>query len=315
MPTSRVSRAALSFVASTALLLSGCASGGSSPGDDEMSSADVIPELHALLPQQVRDSGVLTVATDPQYPPCDFINDSGDIDGFNHDLLMAIAPRLGVKIEQQAISFDGLLPGVQSGRFTAAMECITDNAERQKTVKFVDYAYATKSILTTADNTKGIAENPLSICGLHAGVQTGTEFVSDVELFTRNCEAAGRAPVRVTHFPSAGDQNTALQSDRIDFALTNTSTGTWQARVSNNAFEVIANPLLSRTYVGIVVGLDADDTAEALLGALEAIIEDGTYAKVMQEWDVEADSLHEPGINLATARPLPLPEPCGACGF
>ncbi|MGW3472606.1 ABC transporter substrate-binding protein [Saccharopolyspora sp. NPDC000995] len=315
MSKSRGLTATLSLVASAALLISGCAPGTTSPSENKTTSAEVIPELRGQLPQQVRDSGVLVVATDPQYPPCDFTNESGQIDGFNHDLLMEMAPRLGVKIEQEAISFDGLLPGVQSGRFTAAMECITDNVEREKTVKFVDYAYATKSVLVSSKNNKGITGNPLSVCGLHAGVQTGTEFVTDVELFTKNCEAAGRAPVEVTNFPSAGDQNTALQAGRIDFAVTNTATGAWQAKVSNKAFDVIPNPLLSRTYVGIVVAPDADGTAEALLGALTAMIKDGTYDKVMARWGIEEDALKEPGINLATTRPLKLPEPCGTCGF
>ncbi|WP_163751603.1 ABC transporter substrate-binding protein [Mycolicibacterium helvum] len=274
-----------------------------------------MPELHALLPQQVRDSGVITVATDPSYPPCDFTNDAGQIDGFNHDLLMAMAPRLGVKIEQKSITFDGLLPGVQSGRFTAAMECITDNLEREKTVKFVDYAYATKSLLVSSKSDKGITENPLTLCGLNAGVQTGTEFVSDVDLFNKNCQGAGRPPVQVTNFPSAGDQNTALQSGQIDFAVTDTATGAWQVKTSNNAFKVVPNPLLARTYVGIVVTPDADDTAKAFLGALTAIIKDGTYGKVMDKWGLADIALDEPGINLATTRPLKVPEPCGACGF
>ncbi|AQT79905.1 hypothetical protein B1R94_12440 [Mycolicibacterium litorale] len=255
------------------------------------------------------------MATDPSYPPCDFTNDAGQIDGFNHDLLMAMAPRLGVTIEQKAITFDGLLPGVQSGRFTAAMECITDNMEREKTVKFVDYAYATKSLLVSAKSDKGITENPLTVCGLHAGVQTGTEFVTDVELFNKNCLQAGRPAVQVTNFPSAGDQNTALQSGQIDFAVTDTATGAWQVKTSNNAFKVIANPLLARTYVGIVVTPDADNTAKALLGALTAMIKDGTYGNVMDKWGLKDIALDEPGINLAASRPLPVPEPCGACGF
>lgn len=304
--------ATLSLIAAAALLVTGCTAQADPPdsGGDEL----VIAELNELLPQKVRDSGVLTVATDPQYPPCDFTNEEGEIDGFNHDILMAMAPRLGVEIKQEGISFDGLLPGVQSGRYDAAMECITDNLERQETVQFVDYAYATKSLITTSENPKEITENPLSVCGLQAGVQTGTEFVEDAERFSQNCEQEGLAPLNVTNFPTAGDQNTALQSGRIDFAYTNTATGVWQNEQSGEAFTVIPSPLLSRTYVGIVVALDADDTAKALLGALEAIIDDGTYSEIMADWSLQDIELDTPGINLASASPLELPELCGDCG-
>ncbi|MFF3854278.1 ABC transporter substrate-binding protein [Micromonospora sp. NPDC002575] len=302
--------ATLSLLAATALLVSGCGAEAETSKDDSQR----VPGLNELLPQKVRDAGFLTVGTDPQYPPCDFTNDAGKIDGFNHDILMAMAPRLGIEIRQQAIAFDGLLPGVQSGRFDAAMECITDNAERQKTVQFVDYAYATKSVITTSENKQNITANPLTTCGLKAGVQTGTEFVEDAELFSKNCQSVGKGALQVTNFPTAGDQNTALQSGRIDFAFTNTATGVWQAKASNGQFKIVPSPLLSRTYVGIVVGLDADGTAKALLGALEAIIKDGTYDKIMSEWELKDIALTEPGINLATERPLELPKICGACG-
>ena len=194
-----------------ALLASGC---GSSSSDGTTSAGgSVNQKLHDLLPQQVRESGVLKVATDPEYPPCDFTNSAGQVDGFNHDLLVAMGRVLGVKIQQPAISFDGLLPGVQSGRFDAAMECITDNAERQKTVKFVDYAYATLSNMTVAANPKNITENPLSLCGLHAGVQTGTEFVGDVERFSKNCEQSGKSAITITNFPSASSFALSLKSE------------------------------------------------------------------------------------------------------
>lgn len=276
----------------------------------------MMPELNALLPQSIRDSGEILIATDPQYPPCDFINDQGEIDGFNHDLLVAMSERLGVELKQEAIAFDGLLPGVEAGRYDGAMECITDNLERQKTVKFVDYAYATKGIIALSDNSKGISENPLSVCGLQAGVQTGTEFVDDAARFSENCVNEGLEPVTITNFPTAGDQNTALQSGRIDFAITSIATGVWQAKESDGAFVVFPSPLLSRTYVGIVVALDADDTAKALLGALEAIIADGTYDKIMTDkWQLSDLALDTPGINLAATDPLELPELCGACGL
>jgi len=314
MRTTRVP-AVLSLLAVTALLVSGCTA-GSSTGDGGATDDQVVPELNALLPDSVRESGVLTVGTDPQYPPCDFTNDAGEIDGFNHDLLMAMAPFLGVEIKQEAISFDGLLPGVESGRFDAAMECITDNLERQKTVQFVDYAYATKGLITLSANDHDISENPLSICGLHAGVQTGTEFVDDAARFSENCAQEGKPAVEITNFPTAGDQNTALQSGRIDFAITSIATGVWQAKESDDAFVVFPSPLLSRTYVGIVVGLEADGTAKALLGALEAIIEDGTYDEIMDgKWGLSDLALATPGINLASTNPLELPELCGACGF
>lgn len=310
----RRTTAMVSLTVVAALVAVGCAAGTPS-GDPSESASDLVdPALQALLPEDILEKGEILVGTDPSYPPCDFLNDEGEIDGYNNALLQAMAPRLGVKIRMEAIAFDGLLPGVESGRFDAAMECITDNAERQEIVQFVDYSYSTKGIIKLAESAAEITENPLTMCGLDAGVQTGTEFVIDVELFNQNCEESGEPAIKTTNFPTTADQNTALQSGQIDFAVTSFATGAWQAKETDGLFEILASPLLAKTYVGIVVGLESDNLAAALEGALASIMEDGTYVEVLKEWKLEALALPAAGINLATSDPLEVPVPCGACG-
>ncbi len=310
----RRTTAMVSLTMVATLVAVGCAA--ASPSDDTSGSASDLfdPALHELLPDDIVEKGEILVGTDPSYPPCDFLNDAGEIDGYNNALLQAMAPRLGVEIRMEAIAFDGLLPGVESGRFDAAMECITDNAERQEIVQFVDYSYSTKGIIKLADSAAEITENPLTMCGLHAGVQTGTEFVTDVELFNENCTQAGEEAIEMTNFPTTADQNTALQSGQIDFAVTSFATGVWQAKETDGLFEILSSPLLAKTYVGIVVDLDSDDLAAALEGALTAIMEDGTYEEVLKDWELEELALPAAGINLATSDPLEIPVPCGSCG-
>lgn len=310
----RRTTAMVSLTMVAALVAVGCAAGTPSGEPSASSSGVVDPALHKLLPAAIRDKGEILVGTDPSYPPCDFRNDAGEIDGYNNAILQAIAPVLGVKITMQGIAFDGLLPGVESGRFNAAMECITDNAERRKIVQFVDYSYSTKGIIKLTKSKAKITENPLTMCGLHAGVQTGTEFVTDVELFNTNCEQSGKPSIKTTNFPTTADQNTALQSGQIDFAVTSFDTGALQAKQTDGLFEVLSSPLLAKTYVGIVVGLQDDDLAAAFEGALKAIVANGTYEKVMKKWNIEALMLPEPGINLGESKPLEVPTPCGACG-
>ena len=96
-----------------------------------------------LLPQKYRDAGVINLVTDAKYPPFQYIDDAGKMVGFEVDLWDAIAERLNVKVEVTSVAFDSMIPGVQSGRWDISMEGITDNAERQAVVRFVDYGYTT----------------------------------------------------------------------------------------------------------------------------------------------------------------------------
>ncbi|WBU37664.1 ABC transporter substrate-binding protein [Homoserinibacter sp. YIM 151385] len=294
-----------------ALALSAC----STPEAPTDPAASGDPELFALLPEDIQDAGEMIVATDANYPPCDFVNEEGDIDGFNHDLLMAMAEKLGITITQESIAFDGLIPGVQGGKYPAAMECISDRLERQEQVTFIDNAYATSGVLTLADNPAGVSENPLSLCGVSVGIQTGTDYVADEALFSENCEQEGLEALDAIEFPSATEVTTALQSGRVEASFTNLATGAYQNLQTDGAVTVFPSPLMSKVYNGIIVAHESEDLAQALLGALEAIIADGTYEEIMAEWGLESQVLLEPGINLATERPIEEPTACGACGL
>jgi polar amino acid transport system substrate-binding protein len=295
-----------------ALALTACST---TPGDEPDAAGTADAELFALLPQDIQDAGEMIVATDANYPPCDFVNEDGEIDGFNHDLLMAMAEKLGITITQESIAFDGLIPGVQGGKYPAAMECISDRLERQQQVTFIDNAYATSGVLTLADNPAGVTENPLSLCGVSVGIQTGTDYVADEELFSANCEQEGEEPLDAIEFPSATEVTTALQSGRVEATFTNLATGAYQEIQTDGAVSVFPSPLMSKVYNGIIVAHESEDLAQALLGALEAIIADGTYEEIMDEWGLGSQVLLEPGINLATERPIEEPTACGACGL
>lgn len=295
-------------------LLTGCANGGET--ENSVSDTDQSDnELFALLPEDVQEAGVLVVGTDPGYPPCDFINDeTGEIDGYNHDILKAMEPHLGVEIVQESLQFDGLIPGVQSGRFQAAMECMSDNEERREVVQFVDNAYGANGLMVMQENPAKVTENPLSMCGVDTGVQTATNFVQNAEVFSENCELNDLPPLNVTEFPSAADVSTALEAGQIDATFTSLATARWQESQGRPVMS-FASPLIPSDYHGIVVALEEDGIAKALLGALEAAIADGTYEAVLKEWNIEELALLEPGINLGESRPLDEPELCGACGL
>lgn len=307
-----IAAASLSF----AIVVAACG-GDSNEGSAAEESGDNATEssgeIYDLLPESVQEAGELRVATDANYPPCDFMNDDGEIDGYNHSILMAMEPHLGVDIVQESIQFDGLIPGVQSGRYDVAMECISDNEERREVVQFVNNAYGMNGIMVLEDNPAGVTENPLSLCGVSTGVQTGTNFGLNAERHSENCLEEGLEPLDVTEFPSASDVNTALESGRIDATFTSLSVARYQQQEGRPVLG-LASPLIAQDYHGIVVGIDNDELAEALLAALEAAIEDGTYQEAMEGWNLEELMLLEPGINLGGSDPIEEPELCGSCG-
>jgi polar amino acid transport system substrate-binding protein len=172
------------------------------------------------LPQKYRDAGVIMLVTDAKYPPFQSMNDAGEMVGFEVDLWNAIAARLNVKVDVTSVSFDSLIPGVQSGRWDIAMEGITDNAERQKVVSFVDYGYTTSSAYVLEQKGADINDH-LGLCGLKGSAQSGTEWV---DMITKEigeaCVAAGKEKPSVSEFGTSEATLLSVYSGRSDFVLT-----------------------------------------------------------------------------------------------
>jgi polar amino acid transport system substrate-binding protein len=254
-----------------------------------------------LLPAKYREAGVIKVVTDAKYPPFQYIDESGNMVGFEVDLWNAMAKRLGVDLEVTSVAFDSLIPGVQSGRWDIAMEGITDNPERQQIVSFVDYGYTTSSAYVLEEKGAAITDH-LGLCGLIGAAQSGTEWVGMITgEMAAACTDAGKPAPTVSEFGTSEATLLSLYSGRTDFVLTSAASAQEIEKAAPHPVKVIAMPILPRKPSGIAFRKDEADLGEALLAALKEVRADGSYEKIYADWSVDAMKMdHEPGINLAT---------------
>ncbi|MBS1677220.1 MAG: ABC transporter substrate-binding protein [Actinobacteria bacterium] len=307
--------ACLSVVAIAALAGCGTSSStdssstaGTGPTSLEPSQEKVNKSAQALLPADIRKAGTITVATDPSYPPCESIDpESGEIVGFEPDLWNALGAQLGLEVKVEKIQFDGLIPGLQSGRFPIAMECLSDSAEREEIVSFIDFALDGGATITLADNPKGITADPLSLCGLKTAAQVGTDFIESLKVgVNKNCEKHGKPPVDISEFPTNDATLLALYSGRVDFIVQDDFGAGDVAKNAPKPVITFPNPLVEPLYIGVVVNRDDTELRDALYAAMKGVFADGTYKKIMTNWQIPEDAwLKAPGVNLATAKPLP----------
>jgi polar amino acid transport system substrate-binding protein len=275
---------------------------------DDASTVD--PQLRALLPADVASSGVLKIAIDPTAPPCEsFAEDNKTIVGFEPDMWNAVAQKFGIKIEADTIDFGGLIPGVQSGRYTAAMECMSDLPDREAKVTFVDNIFGAESVYTLESNTS-ITSEPLTLCGLTGAAQTATNLADTIKnVLAVHCTKNGKPAVKLLEFASGDEVLLAVYSGRADFAIADTAAAQEVKKHAPRPVRLVDNVYMPRTYNGWIVKPENTQLANALLAGLKAIKANGTYDKILAKWDVELLKLDEPAINLATSKPLVLPPP------
>jgi polar amino acid transport system substrate-binding protein len=267
--------------------------------------------LTELLPADIREAGKLTLATDPNYPPCQFFEeDSKEMVGFEVDLWNAVGEKLGVEIDVVSTTFDNLIPGVQSGRYKISMECLTDNPEREEIVDIVNYAITKGAIFTLEENPKGISEDPLSLCGNRIAVQSGMDQVTTAkEILSPHCTKAGKEEIEIQTYSNSSDTLLALYSGRADFIITDLAAGVYMEKTAPKPLTYFNNDLLPSFYWGAIVNKDSPEIRDAFLAGFQAIMDDGTYAKIMEKWGISDLMIDEAGLNLATNKPRPIPTP------
>jgi polar amino acid transport system substrate-binding protein len=287
----RVSGAVLALGLAAASCTNASTSGTSkTPAEPATSSAAADPavseEAAALLPADVKDKGVITVAMDASYPPFQYFeNDNKTIIGFDVDLSNALAERLGIDAEQVNAGFDTILPGLAAGKYDAGESAFSVTPEREKTVDFVTYLNAGSGIAVAKGNPLGLEMDPAQLCGRKVAAQKGsTQGIAQLPAISEECAKAGDKPVAISLFPSQNDANLALTSGRVDAVMADSFALAYAGQLANGAFELAPGEDYEPAPMGIALP-KGSELKPALEAAFASLIEDGTYAELIKKWD------------------------------
>ncbi len=141
----------LSLISLSMLLLVGCSSNSSASTE---SSASATSEASADLLSTIKEKGVITVATEGDWSPYTYHDEStNELVGFDVELAKMIADKLGVTVEYKETDWDSILAGVQSGVFDLAINGVTYTDERAEAFNFSEpYLYDQTVLIVLEDN-------------------------------------------------------------------------------------------------------------------------------------------------------------------
>jgi len=289
--------AALAAVA--ALALSGCVDNSTPSSSSSASSAasDVKKDdtLANSLPSKIKSAGVLTVGMDDTYPPNEFKDDNGNPVGWEVDFTNAIGAKLGVKINYAIAKFDNIIPSITGGKDDFGMSSFTDTVEREKQVDFVNYYNA--GILWAS--AKGKDVDPDNACGLKVAVQSTTyEDTDEVPAKSKACTDKGKPAIQALRYDNQDDATNAVILGKAD-ALSADSPVTLYAISKSNGKLQEAGKTFDVAPYGIPVAKNSNLTP-VLQKTIQALIDDGTYKKILDKWGVADGSVTTADINAAS---------------
>lgn len=267
----------------TAATDAGDAAGGT--GDGVCGDGD-----HDGLLAQICDEGVITVSTDPAYPPQSSLNtETGDYEGFDIDVATEIAARLGVEVAWEAPAWDVITAGSWNGRWDMSVGSMTPTNSRQEVLYFTEPYYFTPAVVVVREDDTAVTDLSTDLDGKSIGVCSGCTYEQfltkdlDIEGFTFDFVIDDAV---VSGYDT---DTTALQdlvSGRVDAVITSLTTA--QGYIdADNPVKVVGEPVF---YEPLSVGFDrsADPSAESLSEAVDGLVaemhSDGTLTSLSEQW-------------------------------
>ncbi|MEU9832423.1 ABC transporter substrate-binding protein [Streptosporangium sp. NPDC048047] len=286
----------------------GASAAGTAPKPQTVAGVSITadPALTALLPDAIRSAGKVRVATDAPYPPFEmFVSEGGtELTGIDYDLGQALGARLGVRFEFGQQKFDGIIPAIQAGQYDAVMSALTDNKERQQVLTFVDYSVSGTGILVRKGNPEKITAHT-DLCGKAVAAQAATNQSKLIDKWQPDCKAAGRPEISKKEYPKDTDAQLAIKAGTVVASLQTKPAAIYTAKTADGgaAFEAVDDPAAMGGYNaspnGIGVAKANQPLAQAVQKALQSLIDDGTYGKILAGYGAESIAVKTATINAA----------------
>ncbi len=288
----------LGLVLGLALVMAACGDdGGEGGGTATTAAAPAVDQALAdKVPAAVKSDGKILIGTDSSYAPNEFLDTDGKtVIGFDVDLFNAVAAKLGLTTEWQSAAFDAIIPGVQSGKYEAGVSSFTINDERKQQVNMVSYFNAGTQWGTKAGNPSGV--QPDDACGKKVAVQTNTvQDTDDLPKKVDACESAGKPAITIDRYQRQDQATAAVVSGKDDAMLADSPVIAYAVKQTNGQLELLGDIYDAAPY-GYVVNKDQAGFADALAGAVAALVSDGTYQQILSKWGVEAGAIDNPAVN------------------
>jgi polar amino acid transport system substrate-binding protein len=276
-----------------AVALTGC-SGGDGGGETAKPAASKVDDLAALVPADVAAKGTVTLGVNVDIAPLKFIDDMGEVTGFSVRQFELASEVLGLKVNIEQGSFDSLIPGLDSGRYDA-LASLADTAERQESVRFVDFLRAGVSWVAKPDEDIQIASRD-DLCGHSVAVLKGSGAETEMQEQMQSCTAASVPELRLASYADSNAALLAVDSGQDQLAMIDSPAAAYNAGAFPDKYTVAFTEYTNPNGIGFP--MQPEGLADAYSAALKHLHESGQYQELAKEFEIpEGDLITDFPIN------------------
>jgi len=231
-------------------------------------------------------------------PMIAYAADGTTLQGMIVDLAAAMSKQMGRTIVFKPMAFPALIPALEAKSIDIAFTVMNDTPEREQVLDFVDFFNFGTKLLVKKGNPEKI-ESLETACGKTVSTVQGSTQVKLAEDMSAACTKAGKQPISVMQYAQPSDARLQVQTGRVAAFLGNSPVMVYLAKTAGDGqvFDVVAGHEYQPVPIGIAVPKSNTVLRDQLKKALDAVIADGTYLKILQKHGLEGGNIGSAAIN------------------
>ena len=224
------------------------------------------------------DMKKVTLGTEGAYPPFNWIDEDGNLQGFDIEIGNALCAAAKLDCTWVVQDWDGIIPGLLAKKYDAIVASMSITEERKQKVDFTARYYNTPAKFV---RKKG-SDTEISNAGLD-GKSVGVQRATIHENFLR--DNFGEI-ITIKAYATQDEANLDFNAGRVDLLLADSVAllegfiNTPEGQDAEFVGPDFTDPRWFGDGVGIAVRKGEEDLLDALNQAIAAIREDGTYQKI-----------------------------------
>ncbi len=226
---------------------------------------------------------VLKVGSEGAYMPFNYLDEKGNVQGFDIEISKAICAEINMKCEFVTQEWNGIIPGLLAKRYDAIVAGMAATDERRKQVDFTDTYFKSPVYLVGKKGTK-IENFTTDLKGLKIGVQRGTTHANFAVSKFKNST--------VKQYDNQEAANLDLKSKRLDLVLAESAVMSfWMDKNGEDQFSFVGPQLdvgedakIFGEGANIALRKDSTDLKSKINKALAALKANGKYDKIKAQF-------------------------------
>ena len=224
-------------------------------------------------------AGKIQMSINPTLPPQQFVDEKGELQGLNVELMKEIAKRMCLPLEFIRMDFPPMVPALTAGRFDGIDTGMFWTEERSKIAYTVPYAQQTISI-TVAKGKKKF-DSIASLGGSKAGVEVNSYQERWLRGADKEATAKGAKPIEILTFKTQTDVIAALRAGQLEAATL----------IDQTAKEIERRGVVEVTATGLggaptTMMYRNKNVAQKVADTLTAMKKDGTYDMLFDKFGI-----------------------------